>query len=784
MDYFNGPPPPSSHHVQLQMPMPSSGYSPHSPSGYGFAKQQLMRARSVKHVELQQGNLVLDCAVPASILSYAKDYSGNPDEFKKMRYTACTSDPDDFARSKYALRQHLWKRQIEMAVVMTCYNEDEVLFDNTMTSVVKNIQHLQSRSKSKTWGKDAWKKVLVVIVADGRAKIHPKMLKMLGLMGVYQEGIAKNEVAGRDVQAHIFEYSTQVVVDSMGNVSGGIAPVQICFILKEQNKKKLNSHRWFFNAVCQQLNPNVCILLDVGTKPSGTSIYKLWKDFDKHSNIGGACGEIVVDPGRGCSNILNPLVAAQNFEYKMANILDKPTESVFGYISVLPGAFSAYRWKALQNHSNGKGPLASYFLGEKMHEEGHTGGSAFDANMYLAEDRILCFEIVTKKKEAWVLHYNKGAKATTDAPNNVAEYIGQRRRWLNGSFFAALYATLNFWRIWTSGHNIFRCLWLTLEFIYNAINMLFQFIALANFYLAFFFLCQSSVQDPDNDPFGGSGQSVVDIVTNVYVALMFVILICSMGNRPKGAKFAYMACILFFAALFGIALYCAGFTIWLAIPKTLAGWQDWKRLLGQPVFRDIVISLGATYGLYIYSSLIHLEPWHLLTSFVQYMFFLPASINILGIYSFANLHDVSWGTKESGPAKDLGGAKQGKEGKVEVELPTSEKDVDQVWMAMRKDLSVKSVEAHEKRSPGQKQQDHMMNFRTNVVLAYLGTNMLIVLFFTSRFFLNWVRGVTGERGNANVNPYMRFIFYSVAGLALFRAFGTTFYMILRLVFWK
>ena len=29
------------------------------------------------------------------------------------------------------------------------------------------------------------------------------------------------------------------------------------------------------------------------------------------------------------------LVASQNFEYKMSNILDKPTESLFGYISVL-----------------------------------------------------------------------------------------------------------------------------------------------------------------------------------------------------------------------------------------------------------------------------------------------------------------------------------------------------------------------------------------------------------------------------------------------------------------
>ena len=114
-------------------------------------------------------------------------------------------------------------------------------------------------------------------------------------MGCYQEGIAKDSVAGKDVTAHIFEYTTNVVVSDTGDVTTGSCPVQIIFCLKEQNKKKLNSHRWFFNAFGPLVNPNgkhahtnrelreltmialVCILLDVGTKPTGTSIYELWK---------------------------------------------------------------------------------------------------------------------------------------------------------------------------------------------------------------------------------------------------------------------------------------------------------------------------------------------------------------------------------------------------------------------------------------------------------------------------------------------------------------------------
>ncbi|TFK87587.1 glycosyltransferase family 2 protein [Polyporus arcularius HHB13444] len=773
---------------------PAGNYPPqqrpgpmHQNSGYSVAREKLMKRRSVRQVELQQGNLVLDMDVPTHIVPKSMDKT---EEMTKLRYTAATCDPDEFMRQKYTLRPYLMGRRTELFIVMTMYNEDEVLFCRTMNAVLKNIAHLCSRTKSKMWGPDGWKKVVVCVVSDGRNKVNKRTLQVLTLMGCYQEGIAKDSIGGKDVTAHIFEYTTNVVVTDRGEVSQGACPVQVIFCLKEQNKKKLNSHRWFFNAFGPLIQPNVCILLDVGTKPTGTSIYELWKCFDKHSGVGGACGEICVDTGKACSLLLkSPLAASQNFEYKMSNILDKPLESVFGYISVLPGAFSAYRYKALQNGPDGKGPLASYFKGEDMHG-GSSEAGLFERNMYLAEDRILCFEIVTKKREAWRLQYVKSAKAATDVPTTVPEFISQRRRWLNGSLFASVHATVFWFRIWTSGQGFFRKIILQIEFIYNAIQLFFTWTSLANFYLAFFFLVSSATsgkQDAFNFLADGAGPEVFEVFLKLYLGLIFIILVCSLGNRPQGSKWTYSICIVLFGFCNIITLWCAGYTVYLAVPHTVEGWKDFPNLVEtNATFRDIVISLAATYGLYFIGSFMHFEPWHMFTSFIQYMFWLPSYVNILMMYAMCNLHDVTWGTKgDNGSSKDLGGAKKvkGEDGKelMEVELPTAREDVDQVWAASRTALSFKPAEEKEHRDAATKQADHDRNSRTNVVLAWVGTNIIMILVFTSTAFTKWVNDHVTSTKDANFNPYLTFLFYCLAGLSAIRFLGSTIYLLLRLI---
>ena len=93
--------------------------------------------------------------------------------------------------------------------------------------------------------------------------------------------------------------------------------------------------------------------------------------------------------------------------------------------------------------SGGQTRKERYSRDEYLYEEHVPGRGPVSSGFYCKSTgsrnaRILCFELVAKAKDKWVLAYVKPSKAETDVPEQAAELISQRRRWLNGSFAASV----------------------------------------------------------------------------------------------------------------------------------------------------------------------------------------------------------------------------------------------------------------------------------------------------------------------------------------------------------
>ncbi|KAJ3026896.1 UNVERIFIED_CONTAM: Chitin synthase, class 2 [Siphonaria sp. JEL0065] len=744
-----------------------------------------------QEVELQQGEFVLDVPLSFDYRNQVGYTTG--EEFTTMRYTAVTKNPDEFD-GVYRLRQKEYGRKTRICVVCTMYNEDEQLFTKTMSAVMDNIAYLCSFNGKKGWNADSWKEIVVVIVSDGRSKINKKTLEVLSAMGCYMDGLPRAAVNGNSVTGHLFEFTTQVRIDQKlvpqfvgAHDAPNIVPMQTIFLLKEKNAKKINSHRWFFNAVCKQLDPEVCILIDVGTKPTKPSFYHLYRAFERNANVAGACGEIAAELGKGWRNLGNPLVAVQNFEYKMSNILDKPLESVFGYISVLPGAFSAYRYEALQ----GK-PLEMYFKGEALHNDSHIGKpNVAESNMYLAEDRILCFELVMKAKKRYVLKYVKSAKAETDVPTEFSDLIKQRRRWFNGSFFASVYAVQKFMRIFSSGHTILRKLVLLLETLYNGINLLYSWFNIGSIYCCFYFMfniasdklmaaCSSGVVDEaGRDLFYPYGGAVSAVLRGVYIGTFITMVVASLGNKPETIKPLLIIIAVIFAICMCFMLALIIWTVYLQIrdiPDSIHTFMDLIHYLPTNAnFYNLVLSLLSTYVLYIISSLIYLDPWHPFTCLLQYLLMTPSFSNILMVYAFCNIHDISWGTKgqdatASGPVVQTNKNESGKQvATTEVPTPDYANELNKL-----KEMAFELAHPQPvKKSTGSDttSDDHFRAYRTYILMAWFLSNFILVFILTNEYVM---RAVTKEN---EPNPFLVFLLWSIVGLTGVRFTGSMIYWV-------
>ncbi|KAJ7228697.1 glycosyltransferase family 2 protein [Mycena pura] len=768
-------------------------------------RQTIKRDRAVtRKIQLTNGNFIAEYPVPTAVHSAIEPHYSqtNTTEFSHMRYTAATVDPDEFNEENgYSLRTKMYKRDTELLIAVTSYNEDKTLYSRTLHGVMLNIRDICKTKQSKFWrraaeeGNPGWQKIVVALIVDGLDPMDKSVLDILATVGVYQDGVMKKEIDGKPTVAHIFEYTTQLSVDStpqlvlpQPNDANNLMPVQIIFVLKAKNQKKINSHRWLFNAIGKILQPETCVLIDAGTKPGHKSIYYLWEAFYNDPNLGGCCGEIhaMIQGGR---KLLNPLVAAQNFEYKMSNILDKPLESSFGYVSVLPGAFSAYRYRAILGR-----PLEQYFhgdhsLADRLGPKGIYGMNIFTKNMFLAEDRILCFELVAKAGERWVLTYVKPSKAETDVPESAVELIGQRRRWLNGSFAASVYALVNFFAFYKSGHGPIRMVFLHIQALYNIFSLIFSWFALANIWLTFSIIIDLL---PTQNIIIFGTPAVTHWINNgfkwIYLSFLALQFVLALGNRPKGERAAYAVTLWVYAFLAVYLLVCS---FWLTakafadIPNQLANKSSAQVIATffKPPVGALIAAMVSTFGIYAIASFLYRDPWHLFTSFLPYLCLAPSFTNVLNVYAFCNLHDVSWGTKGSDKAEVLPSvsSKKQDEGAMVEETTAKQESVDAAF----KETVTRAITKLETKEEVEKptMDDENKTFRTRLVAAWMLSNATLAIAIENLNGMESQNEVVNEEELIHKqNVYFSIILYSTFGLALVRFIGCLFYFFKRNLF--
>lgn len=766
-------------------------------------KPRLAYSRTIKKARLINGNYIIDCPVPQALLdTYGKKISDGGREMSFMRYTAATCGPSNYTKFNYNLRQALYNppRETELMVCITMYNEDEILLGRTLKGVFENIKNLTDRSDP-CWGEDSWKKIVIVIVNDGRMELNERSKTLLTALGCYQDGYAKSKINDKSVKSHIYEYTSTVGIDVVNDkvhLTPNNNPVQFIFCLKEKNSRKINSHRWAFQAFGSILKPRVVMLLDCGTKPSKDAFFYLWRSF-RDKDVAGACGEMRAALGPGKRLLGNPLVAAQNFEYKISNILDKPMESVFGFISVLPGAFSAYRYEALLN-VNGEGPLEKYFKGEYLHqalsineeeedderaikERNYQEAGIFTSNMYLAEDRILCFELVAKKGHNYVLRYVNEAKAETDVPEQMDEFVLQRRRWLNGSLFAACYAVFHWNKIWKSNHSLLRKIFLQLEFYYQLVTITVSWFSLASFFLVFRILTANLGSVDMNFPVG---KYLAIIFLWFYAGSVVCTFILAFGNTPRGTRKFYTTIAILFAIMMVYmlfsAIFLAVFTVRSVLKENKNNFQV-VMLFTNSKFRDLVVSVVSTYTLYFFGAFLYGEPSFMFTSFIQYLLLSPSYINILNIYSFCNIHDVSWGTKGAPMAKDLGVAKLTGVNKDELVMIAPGIESNETYLNTLESLRTLPLEPARVNIKKAKDDSYYAFVRTITVLVWIVTNATLVAVVLDIGGIDLLTNTVAENkdgsivGNSQV--FLTIILWIVAGLAAFRFCGCVLYLMLK-----
>lgn len=390
-------------------------------------------------------------------------------------------------------------------------------------------------------------------------------------------------------------------------------------------------------------------------------------------------------------------------------------------------------------------PLEDTLLGDPTVIQTRSSQRPWNLNRYLADDRVICFQVVSKAGQKWHLEYDSSIVARTDIPTSVVDFINQRRRWLNGAFFSTIYVVTHWSRMYHSGHNILRLAAFHLQLFHNILALILAWFSLAAFLLTTFTINDIAGDPPEGKqisgfPFGNATPTVNAVLQIVYLAMILFQFILALGSRPKNHVVGYTLSFLMFGF---IQVYMMMNLIYLTkrlVDFRLENDNGSNYAYINEYFTDLgpatIITAGISiFGVYIAVGFLALDPWHLFTSYAQFLFVSSSYVNILNIFAFSNVHDVSWGHKSK-----------------RQELPTHEPSRNYLLLAetrnrvsgasdtsFHEDIHIIDAEYEKiviqaltpdpmvKKEKGPNRNDSLLEFRTILLASYIFSNFFLCL---------------------------------------------------------
>jgi chitin synthase len=336
------------------------------------------------------------------------------------------------------------------------------------------------------------------------------------LLGIFQNGLMVGKFQGKDVHAHIFEYTTQVCLDPLvdpASSAGSLeTPVQMLFCIKEKNEGREESHRWFSPAIFPALQPQMFMFIPPGLHPRRDAIYRMLREIDSHQSCGEAIGQIT--PNVSSLDWLRyPLAAVSALEQKLIYTFDKPIESGLGSAVALPTTFSAFRHllpQQMKNYSKGssfcddKKPVDDPYAILSMPRD--------DTVCYLSENRQWAMKFLAQYQLGWSLVYVPKVKAdiplrmindrsspTLDIhiPTSISEYSEAQRRSFQNTVTFFRHCVSHFRQLKTVKYQYFRKLGLVILLIHYSFEFLISWFAIVRALTSFGFLWGFQIRSAD-----------------------------------------------------------------------------------------------------------------------------------------------------------------------------------------------------------------------------------------------------------------------------------------------